>query len=96
MKMTGKLRALEDGGTEVTSVSEVNVVGILAQMGSRVITEVSNIMFGRIHQELSGPVCNSPRMHLRARPNRSAPLPWPGRRQRECFTAIPEASLDSD
>jgi uncharacterized protein len=46
MKMTGKLRALPDGGTEVASVSEINVVGILAQMGSRVITEVSNIMFG--------------------------------------------------
>src|ERR1700735_2032348 len=46
MKMTGKLRALPNGGTEVTSVSEINVVGILAQMGSRVITEVSNIMFG--------------------------------------------------
>ena len=45
MKMTSKLRSLEDGGTEVTSVSEVNVVGILAQMGSRVISEVSNIMF---------------------------------------------------
>jgi len=47
MKMTGKLRSLEDGGTEVTNVSEVNVVGILAQMGSRVISEVSNIMFGQ-------------------------------------------------
>ena len=46
MKMTGKLRALPNGGTEVTSVSEIGVVGILAQMGSRVITEVSNIMFG--------------------------------------------------
>src|SRR5208282_686878 len=46
MKMTGKLRALPNGGTEVISVSEINVVGILAQMGSRVITEVSNIMFG--------------------------------------------------
>src|SRR5271154_277684 len=46
MKMTGKLRALDDGGTEVTSISELNVVGILAQMGSRVINEVSNIMFG--------------------------------------------------
>ena len=46
MKMTGKLRSLQDGGTEVTSISEVNVVGILAQMGSRVISEVSNIMFG--------------------------------------------------
>jgi carbon monoxide dehydrogenase subunit G len=46
MKMTGKLRSLEDGGTEVKSISEVNVVGILAQMGSRMINEVSNVMFG--------------------------------------------------
>ena len=44
MKMTGKLRELPDG-TEVVSVSELNVVGILAQMGGRVIQEVSNIMF---------------------------------------------------
>src|ERR1700758_1042023 len=47
MKMTGKARSLGDGGTEVTSVSEVTVVGILAQMGSRVISEVSNIMFAQ-------------------------------------------------
>lgn len=47
MKMTGKLRLLEDGGTEITSISEVNVIGILAQMGSRVINEVSNIMFAQ-------------------------------------------------
>jgi carbon monoxide dehydrogenase subunit G len=46
MKMTGRLRALDGGRTEVTSISELNVVGILAQMGSRVISEVSNIMFG--------------------------------------------------
>ncbi len=46
MRLTGSLRALPDGGTEVASVSEINVVGILAQMGSRVIAEVSNIMFG--------------------------------------------------
>jgi len=45
MKMTGKLVATANGGTEVVSVSEVNVVGILAQMGSRVIGEVSNYMF---------------------------------------------------
>jgi carbon monoxide dehydrogenase subunit G len=44
MKMTGKLLAV-DSGTEVTSISELNVVGILAQMGARVIQEVSNIMF---------------------------------------------------
>ena len=45
MKMTGSLRSLPDGGTEIVSESEVNVVGILAQMGGRVINEVSNIMF---------------------------------------------------
>src|SRR5271155_4168892 len=47
MKMTGKARSLDDGGTEITSVSEVNVVGILAQMGSRMISEVSNIIFAQ-------------------------------------------------
>lgn len=45
MKMTGSLRPLPDGGTEMISVSEVQVMGILAQMGGRVINEVSNIMF---------------------------------------------------
>jgi len=64
MKMTGRLRALPNGGTEVISVSEIGVVGILAQMGSRVITEVSNIMFGeftknflaRLHEPSDQPV----------------------------------------
>lgn len=50
MTMTGKLAALNGGGTQVTSISEINVVGILAQMGSRVITEVSNIMFDKFSQ----------------------------------------------
>jgi carbon monoxide dehydrogenase subunit G len=50
MTMTGKLAALDGGVTQVTSISEVNVVGILAQMGSRVITEVSNIMFDKFSQ----------------------------------------------
>lgn len=45
MTMTGKLRALDAGNTEMVSVSELNIVGILAQMGARVINEVSNIMF---------------------------------------------------
>lgn len=47
MKITSTARSLADGGTEVTSVSEVNVVGILAQMGARMINEVSNIMFAQ-------------------------------------------------
>jgi len=59
MKMTGKLLALDDGGTEVTSISELNVVGILAQMGSRVISEVSNVLFEKFtknfQQQLQAP-----------------------------------------
>jgi carbon monoxide dehydrogenase subunit G len=47
MKMTAKATSLPDGGTEVASVAEVNVVGILAQMGSRMINEVSNILFAQ-------------------------------------------------
>jgi uncharacterized protein len=61
MKMTGKLRAASDNSTAVTSISELVVVGILAQMGSRVITEVSNILFEKFSknfqaqlQQLSG------------------------------------------
>jgi len=52
MKMTGKLRVVDSGITEMTSVSEVNLVGIVAQMGSRVITEVSNVMFGQFTKNL--------------------------------------------
>ena len=47
MKMTGKVRSLPDGKTEVASVAEINVVGLLAQMGGRMIQEVSNQMFAQ-------------------------------------------------
>jgi uncharacterized protein len=47
MKMTGKVRSLPDGNTEVASIAEVNVVGLLAQMGGRMIQEVSNQMFAQ-------------------------------------------------
>jgi len=47
MKMTGKVRSLPDGNTEVASIAEVNVVGLLAQMGGRMIQEVSNQMFAK-------------------------------------------------
>ncbi len=45
MKMTGRLRALPDGATEVVGASEVNVVGVLAQFGSRMINDVSDLLF---------------------------------------------------
>ncbi|HXB74394.1 MAG TPA: SRPBCC family protein [Candidatus Acidoferrales bacterium] len=59
MKMTGTLQAIEAGGTRVTAVSEVNVVGILAQFGGRMLTDVSDIIFKqfteRFQQKLKNP-----------------------------------------
>ena len=45
MKMSGSVRSLPQGGSEVVTVSEINVVGLLAQLGARMIQEVSNKMF---------------------------------------------------
>ena len=59
MKMTGTLQALGGGGTRVVAVSEVNVVGILAQFGGRMMTDVSDIIFKqfveRFQQKLKNP-----------------------------------------
>jgi uncharacterized protein len=52
MKMTGKVQSLPDGSTEVASVAEVNVVGLLAQMGARMIQEVSNKIFAEFTSNL--------------------------------------------
>ena len=45
MKMSGSIRALPDGAAEVSAVSEINVVGLLAQLGARMIQDVSAVMF---------------------------------------------------
>ncbi|MBV8586208.1 MAG: SRPBCC family protein [Verrucomicrobia bacterium] len=45
MKMTGVVHSLPNGGSEIVTVSEVNVVGLLAQLGARMIQEVANRMF---------------------------------------------------
>jgi carbon monoxide dehydrogenase subunit G len=45
MKMTGSVKSALEGGSEVKTISEVNVVGILAQLGGRMIQDVSDVMF---------------------------------------------------
>ena len=45
MKLNGALAALADGGTQVRAVSEVTVVGILAQFGARMMSDVSDVIF---------------------------------------------------
>jgi uncharacterized protein len=77
MKMTGKARLVEDGGTEVTSFSEVSVVGILAQMGSRVITEVSSLMFSQFIKNFQAQLeqpADTPAVE--AKPMSAASLAW--------------------
>jgi carbon monoxide dehydrogenase subunit G len=52
MKLTAKVRALPEGGTEVATISELNIIGILAQMGSRMIQEVANQIFEEFTKNL--------------------------------------------
>ena len=77
MKMTGKARSLESGATEVTSVSEVNVIGILAQMGARVIQEVSNIIFAQFVKNFQAQLKNpNDAPATEAKPLSAAAVAW--------------------
>lgn len=77
MKMTGKLRSLDGDTTEVASVSEINVVGILAQMGSRVINEVSNIIFAQFTKNMQAQLEQGPGpAGAEAKPLSATSLAW--------------------
>jgi carbon monoxide dehydrogenase subunit G len=47
MKMTSRVAEKAPGETEVTVVSDVNVVGVLAQFGRGMIQDVSDQLFGK-------------------------------------------------
>ena len=74
MKMTGSIRALPDGGAEVSAVSEVNVVGLLAQLGSRMIQDVSAVMFKEFVRRFQEQLAQAPKPAAPAVPS-AAPLP---------------------
>jgi carbon monoxide dehydrogenase subunit G len=77
MKMTGKARALESGGTEIASISELNVVGILAQMGTRVINEVSNAIFAQFIKNFQAQLRNPEEAaSSEAKPMSAAAMAW--------------------
>jgi uncharacterized protein len=77
LKMTTTARALDTGGTQVTSIAEITVVGILAQMGARMINEVSNILFAQFiknfQTRLEQPADAAPD---KAKPVSAASLAW--------------------
>ncbi len=53
MRMTGQLRALAEGETEVTGTSQVNISGRLAQFGGRMIEDVSDQIFAQFTHNLA-------------------------------------------
>jgi carbon monoxide dehydrogenase subunit G len=72
LRLSSSLREIGQGQTEVTAVSQVNITGILAQMGRGMVQDVSDQMFQifsqRMRTELEG-----------GAPGRtSAPAPAPG------------------
>ena len=52
MRMRSKLTEIAPGQTQVASTSQVNITGILAQMGARMIQDVSDQMLGRFTQAM--------------------------------------------
>src|SRR5262249_36698229 len=52
MRMTGSVREVAPGETEVTAVSRVNISGILAQMGRGMIQDVSDQLFQMFSQRM--------------------------------------------
>lgn len=52
MKMSSKLVELDSGHTEVTVVSEVNVMGLLAQLGRGMIQDVSDVLFEQFSEAM--------------------------------------------
>ncbi|MCH8887502.1 MAG: SRPBCC family protein [SAR324 cluster bacterium] len=53
MTISGKLKALPDGGTEMESQSDLIISGKLAQFGSRMIEDVSKSMFRKFTEAFS-------------------------------------------
>ncbi len=72
LRLASSLREMGPGQTEVTAVSQVNITGILAQMGRGMVQDVSDQMFQifsqRMRTELEGG----------APEGASAPAPAPG------------------
>jgi len=77
MKMTGSIRALADGGSEVSAVSEISVVGLLAQLGSRMIQDVSAVMFKEFVKRFQEQLGQAPKPAAAAPVAQAAPPPQP-------------------
>ena len=76
MRMTGSLKDIGNGETEVTALSRVNITGILAQMGRGMIQDVSDQLFQMFSQRMCAELETVPQAAQAAAP----PPPAPRRR----------------
>ena len=74
MRMKSALKEIAPGRTEVSAVSSVNVTGILAQMGARMIQDVSDQMLQRFTAAMQAELAKEA---AAPRPGASAPDPPP-------------------
>ena len=83
LRMQSVLREIAPGKTEVTASSQVNITGILAQMGARMIQDVSDQMLQRFTEAMQGelaaaasaaPPGNGPAPSVAAAPPAAAPI----------------------
>ncbi|HEX4386093.1 MAG TPA: SRPBCC family protein [Myxococcales bacterium] len=80
LKMKSEVKQNAAGETEVTATSQVNITGILAQMGRGMIQDVSDQMFQIFSQRLraqleTAPAAPAPVAPAAAEPAASAPAP---------------------
>lgn len=73
MRMTGSLKDIGNGETEVTAVSRVNITGILAQMGRGMIQDVSDQLFQMFSQRMRAELETVPQAAQAAAPPPPAP-----------------------
>jgi uncharacterized protein len=75
MKMQSRLTEIAPGKTEVSSVSQLNITGILAQMGARMIQDVSDQMLQKFTEAMQADLAasNGPAGGASA-PTASAPI----------------------
>jgi len=77
MKMKSVVRKNDAGETEVTASSQVNITGILAQMGRGMIQDVSDQMFQIFSQRLRAQLEGTPAATPAPPPSSATPAPPP-------------------
>jgi uncharacterized protein len=74
MRMQSRLKEVAPGKTEVSATSQVNITGILAQMGARMIQDVSDQMLQKFTEAMQAELASSAVTGASAPPPSAAPI----------------------